>query len=133
MTERLFVNSGTSEYGTSSLRDFERSTAAHSTLELNRESSSEVWGGFRVGRRARVSVLKLEDCEERCELIASHDGYRYLHGRPVHERRIMLSHNSLEVCDRITECNYFAVAVSHSSGVQVHLNHGGLSGNLFFK
>jgi uncharacterized heparinase superfamily protein len=46
--QRVFVNSGTSQYGVDDERDRQRCTAAHNTLEIDGKSSSEVWAGFRV-------------------------------------------------------------------------------------
>ena len=54
--ERLFVNSGTSEYGNGDVRQYERSTAAHNTVVVNSQNSSEVWDGFRVARRAYLKI-----------------------------------------------------------------------------
>ena len=50
--KRVLVNSGTSRYGSGPKRDWERSTAAHNTVEVDGQSSSETWSGFRVARRA---------------------------------------------------------------------------------
>ena len=52
--ERIVVNGGTSTYAPGRLREAERATAAHSTVEINGQNSSEVWASFRVARRARV-------------------------------------------------------------------------------
>ncbi|MEY6432337.1 heparinase II/III-family protein [Thioalkalicoccus limnaeus] len=51
--QRTIVNGGTSRYGSGPERLAERSTAAHSTVQIDGADSSEVWGGFRVARRAR--------------------------------------------------------------------------------
>ena len=50
----LLVDTGTSGYAPGPARDRERSTAAHNTVELDGTDSTEVWGAFRAGRRARV-------------------------------------------------------------------------------
>ena len=110
---RLFVNLGTSEYGQGARRDFERSTAAHSTLELNRENSSEIWSGFRVGRRARVSNVYIKSDESQYELVAQHNGYRYLSGRPVHSRRILFSEGELEIIDEINKNSHLGCVRFH--------------------
>lgn len=94
---QLVVNRGTSEYGTGPRRQVERGTAAHSTVEVGGTSSSEMWGGFRVGRRARVRDLHLKGFE----LTASHDGYRFLAGAPVHRRRWHLEDRTLLVEDGV--------------------------------
>ncbi|MEN9780004.1 MAG: hypothetical protein RL014_1152 [Pseudomonadota bacterium] len=49
--QRVLVNSGTSCYGSSAERLRQRGTAAHNTVVVNGQDSSEVWGGFRVARR----------------------------------------------------------------------------------
>lgn len=97
--QRVFVNSGTSEYGTSSERLRQRSTSAHSTVEVDGENSSEVWSGFRVARRAyphEVRALEYEDC-----LVSSacHDGYHRLPGVVSAKREITVTDVSLKVED----------------------------------
>ena len=53
----LLIDTGTSTYEPGPVRRYERSTAAHSTVQLDGADSTEVWGVFRAGRRARVSGL----------------------------------------------------------------------------
>ena len=45
-SQRVIVNSGTSCYGISEERLRQRATAAHNTVVINDENSSEVWGGI---------------------------------------------------------------------------------------
>lgn len=97
--KRLFVNTGTSEYGNGARRQYERSTAAHSTVEIDRKNSSEVWSGFRVGRRARVRNIQFFGL---CSVSAEHDGYRYLTGSPIHQRAITLDNKALTIQDNIS-------------------------------
>ena len=52
--QRIFVNSGVSTYASGRARHFERSTAAHNTVTVDKLDSSEVWSSFRVGRKAKV-------------------------------------------------------------------------------
>jgi hypothetical protein len=68
----LFVEAGTSTYEIGSIRDYERSTAAHNTVVLDNTNQSEVWGGFRVGERATVNI----NYESANRLEASHNGYK---------------------------------------------------------
>lgn len=130
---RLFVNLGTSEYGNSERRHFERSTAAHSTLELNRESSSEIWHGFRVGRRAIVSNVSIKSDESRCKLIAKHDGYRYLSGHPLHTRSIIFAQGDLEVIDEIDQNSFVGKVRFHiHPGIKLVIAKTGISGSFLF-
>jgi hypothetical protein len=96
-TRRVIVNGGTSCYGVCPRRAYERSTAAHSTVEVAEANSSEVWSSFRVGRRARPFDLTLSDFTIAC----SHDGYRFLPGRPVHRRSWRLESGALTVEDKV--------------------------------
>jgi uncharacterized heparinase superfamily protein len=50
----VVTDPGTHEY-TGSERAWNRSSRAHSTVTIDDEDTSEVWGSFRVGGRARVS------------------------------------------------------------------------------
>ena len=50
---RILVNGGTSTYQNNLQRHKERSTQSHNTVEVNGRNSSEVWGAFRVARRAK--------------------------------------------------------------------------------
>lgn len=94
---QVVVNRGTSCYGQGARREYERSTAAHSTVELAGLSSSETWSGFRVGRRARPRDLSISSSQVTC----AHDGYRYLRGRPLHRRTWTMRKRSLLVEDEV--------------------------------
>ena len=96
----LLIDTGTSTYAPGPTRDYERSTAAHNTVEVDGTDSTEVWGAFRAGRRARVSrVITQADGDLR--IVAAHDGYRSLPGRPVHQRSWSLSASGLRVDDLV--------------------------------
>jgi hypothetical protein len=68
----VFVDAGTSTYQIGEKRSYERSTNAHNTVEVSGQNQSEVWGGFRVGRRAQVQI----HTQLAQELCASHNGYK---------------------------------------------------------
>lgn len=110
--QRVLVNSGTSCYGTGEQRQRERGTAAHNTVVVDAADSSEVWGGFRVARRARPRVLDLKP-EVPLSVEASHDGYRRLPGKNEHVRRWVLEGSSLRITDRVTGTFRSAVAYLH--------------------
>lgn len=109
---RFVVNSGTSQYGLGPIRQWERSTAAHSTVEINQESSSEVWAGFRVARRAYPIDIKISHDNNRILVSASHNGYQRLPGKPIHKRIWTVKKNHLIVEDQIT--GGFSQAVSRT-------------------
>jgi hypothetical protein len=67
----FIVDTGISTYEKNGRRQYERSTIAHNTVSINEADSSEVWGGFRVGRRATVKVYEESDGY----ISASHNGF----------------------------------------------------------
>ncbi len=99
--DRVVVDAGTSQYGATARRAFERSTAAHNTVEIDRTDQTEVWGAFRAGRRARPAIIEVADRGEMIVVEAEHDGYRSLSGRPVHRRRFEISADAMTVTDTV--------------------------------
>ena len=57
----LIVDRGISTYEKNTKRQIERSTIAHNCLCINNENSSEIWGGFRVAKRASVTIEEAEN------------------------------------------------------------------------
>jgi uncharacterized heparinase superfamily protein len=98
----LLIDTGTSTYEPGPVRRHERSTAAHSTVQVDDTDSTEVWGVFRAGRRARVSDLHAHADSSGITCEAVHDGFRSLRGRPLHRRRWSLTSGGLRVDDTIT-------------------------------
>lgn len=97
----LVCGSGVSTYEIGEAREFERSTMARWAVSVDGENSSEVWAGFRVGRRARVQDVRVAMEGETCVVEASHDGYRHLAGRPGVERHIEVGRAGVCVHDRV--------------------------------
>lgn len=89
----VFVERGTSTYQIGKVRDQERSTASHNTVVVNHTNQSDVWGGFRVGRRAKVRITT----DRADEMAAEHRGYRK-YGLN-HRRRIQFSENTIRISD----------------------------------
>ena len=98
---RVFVNSGTSLYGDGAERLRQRGTAAHNTVVVSGQDSSEVWGGFRVARRARPSEVRIAEEGDCLVAEGAHDGYRRLPRRPMHRRRWSLSAGRLQIADEV--------------------------------
>jgi uncharacterized heparinase superfamily protein len=100
--KRVIVNSGTGEYGLSQERLRHRSTSAHSTIELDGKSSSDVWSGFRVAQRARISEVEICEGENRLEFSAVHDGYKRIKSKPLHKRKWKVNDGSIEINDDVS-------------------------------
>lgn len=110
---RVLVNSGTSEYGDGPERLRQRGTAAHNTVAVDGENSSEVWKAFRVARRARPRDLSVREEGGDCFVACAHDGYRRLAGRPVHRRSWRFGQNRLVLSDTVDGSHACAEAAFH--------------------
>ncbi len=95
---RVIVNSGVSTYTAGEVRDFERSTEAHATVRVDGRNSSEMWGAFRVARRARVRE-RTDGAEPGAVWAeAMHTGYE-----PVrHRRRVTVREAELTIEDELS-------------------------------
>ncbi len=100
--ERVLVNSGTSVYGLSKERQRQRGTEAHNTVIVDSEDSSEVWGGFRVARRATCKLIYTSETDEKIIIKAQHDGYKRLRRGTVHERELSSGLEALRIIDTLS-------------------------------
>ena len=116
---RIFVNSGTSCYGLSKRRDFERSTKAHNTVEVNNVSSSETWSSFRVAKRAYPYDLSIKKYNENLDINCSHNGYKRLSNNLSHSRLWNFNENIIAIEDTINGHHESAVSrfILHSDVV----------------
>jgi uncharacterized heparinase superfamily protein len=122
----LLVDTGTSTYAPGSRRNYERSTAAHNTVEVDGRDSTEVWGAFRAARRARVRDVVTQIAAGAVTIEASHDGFRGLPGRPRHRRRWSLTETGLQVDDLVTGRGRHAIVIRWHlvPGSAIRLNEG---------
>ncbi|MEP4546005.1 MAG: alginate lyase family protein [Saccharospirillum sp.] len=100
--QRVLVNSGTSQYGDDAERHRQRSTEAHNTVEVDGQNSSEVWGGFRVARRAYPSNKINDQQGGRVLVSASHTGYLRLPGKVTHHREWQFYPDTFQVKDTVS-------------------------------
>ncbi|MDR1523672.1 MAG: heparinase II/III family protein [Tannerella sp.] len=89
----FIIDTGISTYDKNNRRQYERGTSAHNTVAVNGEDSSRVWGGFRAGKRAKVSLLE----NTPSKIKARHNGFKGV----IHERTFELSSRSLVIHDRL--------------------------------
>jgi len=85
----LIVNSGVYEYQGGEMRDYVRSSAAHNTLSIDGLEQSEIWGEFRVARRAIKLRAKIRHTEKGgIEFRGGYSGFPQIAGGITHKRRI---------------------------------------------
>lgn len=101
---RLIVDSGVYGYDDDDTRNALRGTAAHNTVMVDGQEQSEIWGTFRVARRARPRKVELSQFKgTRISFTGSHDGYRRLPARIMHTRNIdACTKEGLQVRDSLT-------------------------------
>jgi len=99
--QRIIVNGGTSCYGLSHNRLKERQTSSHSTVEIDGESSSEVWSSFRVAQRAFPFDLNIAQNEDITSVSCAHNGYKRLVGKPIHRREWEINSKGFFITDQI--------------------------------
>ena len=86
---RVVVDSGVFDYEPSQERAYARGTRAHNTVMVDGEEQSEIWGVFRVARRARPIQDHINKSGDESVLFeGAHDGYKRLTGKLIHRRRI---------------------------------------------
>ena len=86
---RIIVDSGVYDYESGPRRTYARSTRAHNTLCIDHQDQSEIWGIFRVARRAYPLRGHLAlDGERHAKFEGAHNGYARLPGRLTHSRVI---------------------------------------------
>ena len=135
--QRVLVNSGTSCYGNSGERLRQRGTAAHNTVVVDGQNSSEVWGGFRVARRAYPLDLQIKHSEgsytHDSEIHCAHSGYSHLNGSPIHHRTWRMDEHNLSVADKVVGLHRIAEARFHfHPDAQIHLKSQKIGGQALF-
>lgn len=113
----IIVDPGVSTYNINEIRERERSTAYHNTVTVNGQNSSQVWAGFRVGKRAEVTILE----DEPNSVSASHNGFKNCN----HQRNFIADDNVLLIQDFL-EGNAVGTAYFHCHpGVKVSIDDKG--------
>jgi hypothetical protein len=93
----IFVDTGISTYEKNFNRQKQRSTYSHNTVKIGSKDQTQVWGGFRVAKRAKITHL----IEKNNLIEASHDGY--LSDGYIHTRSFLWEEKDLILTDKINK------------------------------
>jgi len=93
----IIVDTGTSTYEKNQIRQKERATASHNTVKIGQYEQTQVWGGFRVAKRARITYLK----ESLNQVIATHDGYSNI--GVLHTRKFQSKEKCISIFDELSK------------------------------
>lgn len=112
----MIVDTGTSTYEEGKLRESQRSTAAHNTVEIAGLEQNELWKSFRVGRRGRIGQGDFAEHSVTAE-------YDYCAGRNTrHRRRFGFGPQGIEITDELMGGKSGNTATAHlhfAPGIQV--------------
>lgn len=103
----ILVDTGLSTYQGNERRNTERGTPAHNTVSIQNKNQSDVWSAFRVGRRAKLTVLE----ETERSITAAHNGFRAL--GVTHTRQLRCDEQQVSVEDRVSAHSENATAFFH--------------------
>jgi hypothetical protein len=95
----VVVDSGVHGYDGDRFREYSRSTRAHNTLEIGEREQHEIWGAFRLARRARVLRMETSWDGESYRFAGAYSPY-HDHGA-AHHREILGRRGSWTVLDRV--------------------------------
>ena len=95
----LIVDTGISEYSSGAIRSYERSTSAHNTVAIANQNQSEVWGSFRVGRKAQPFNVQSNQSQGWQWISSAHNGYANSPFNVIHRRWVGLGIEGIVILD----------------------------------
>ena len=116
--KRLVVDTGVFEYEPGPLRYYVRSTQAHNTVSIDGDEQSEIWGEFRVARRAKKLDAQVCAVDDRVSITGAYSGFygspicfdgvitgwkpRFKHQRDINVKLVKDAVESIEVVDTLS-------------------------------
>jgi uncharacterized heparinase superfamily protein len=86
--QRVVVDAGVFEYESGKMRDYVRSTKAHNTVSVDGDEQSEIWGEFRVARRAKKLTAVTSYAAGKWSFDGSFQGFHGVRGTIKHSRHL---------------------------------------------
>jgi hypothetical protein len=93
----FIVDTGTSTYEKNERRQLERSTSSHNTITIGDYEQTQIWGGFRVAKRAKIVSMK----ESSNLFSSSHNGYKNI--GVIHNRKFTTNKDSINIIDDLNK------------------------------
>ncbi len=115
---RLLTDTGTYTYEPGLQRSYDRSTAAHNTLQLDGRDHAELWGAFRCGRRPKVREAGSENGNGGSVFHGAYAATAGLFSRMVHCRRLSFEGEVIRVRDEVK------AAGRHTAKLTLHIAPG---------
>ncbi len=96
---QLIVDSGVSSYENDSLREYVRSTRAHNTVTIGGKDQSEIWGVFRMARRADIKEVWQNEEKNTYRFNGSYTPFH--DKKTLHHRMVSRNENSWIITDKV--------------------------------
>lgn len=91
----ILIDPSISTYNISKRRTWERSSAAHNTVTINNANQSEVWGGFRVAKRAQVKIITENQHSLSADIKYSIGNEKIIHKREINTEKLVVIKDSV--------------------------------------
>ena len=110
-SKRVIVDTGVYEYEPGDLRHYVRSTRAHNTISIDGDEQSEIWGEFRIGRRAKKHFSSIKHVADGVCIIGEYSGFygntigfqsRFTHHRSINVKLVKDAIDTMTVVDKLT-------------------------------
>lgn len=101
----VLTDTGTSTYEAGEIRKSERTTAAHNIVIAGSEDQSDMWGAFRMGKRAKPVITD----ESNNHISGYHNGYKPV----IHSREFRIEEKDFKIKDSVSGNNSGAEALFH--------------------
>ncbi len=111
---RVFTDTGVFTYDVSQERDYDRSTLAHNTIEVDGRDQSELWQAFRCGRRTIIEHASMQQTGEGAVFAGAYRGP----GNIRHRRSLTYKSGEIAFVDTL------GATGSHTGLLRLHLAPG---------
>ncbi len=112
--EPFIVDTGISTYEKNEIRERERSTISHNTVTINGMNQSDVWGGFRVGKRAKIQIIE----DKKYYVIGEHNGFKPV----IHKREFKFSREKIIIKDYLNISSNATCFLHFDEGVKAKIS-----------
>jgi uncharacterized heparinase superfamily protein len=120
--QRVVVDTGVCEYEPGAVRQHVRSTRAHNTVSVDGAEQSEVWGEFRVARRAKVLDARIEQTGTSIVFEGAYTGFHQVRGKIQHRRKAVLELAQNETISSLAIVDDVSGAGHHHVESFIHLH-----------
>lgn len=99
---RVITDTGVLTYAVGPMRQYDRSTAAHNTVQIDGRDQSEMWGSFRCARRATIHTACIHEDRTGTTLVGGYRGPGRGLRRVDHTREVFAADRLLAFSDEVS-------------------------------